>query len=217
MSADLSLYLVTDSAQCRARGRTVADTVARAVAGGVTAVQIREKAATPEEFLAVVTSVARVLPPDIALIVNDRVDVYLAARARGVHVSGVHVGQSDQPVGEVRAAIGPDALIGLSAATDDQLRAAAADPAGVDHIGIGPLHATTTKPDASGELGIDEFGRLAALVDLPAVAIGGITADDLPLLRACGAAGAAVVSAICASDDPESAARRLLNAWREPA
>lgn len=217
MNADLALYLVTDSAQSLAHGRPIEDTVARAVAGGITAVQVREKTATPEEFLDVVTRVASVLPPHVALIVNDRVDVYLAARARGVRVCGVHVGQSDQPVSAVREAIGPDALIGLSAATDEQLRAAATDPAGVDHVGIGPLHATTTKVDATGALGIDEFARLAARTDLPAVAIGGITAADLPRLRACGAAGAAVVSAICASDDPESAARRLLRAWEESA
>ncbi|PRZ41880.1 thiamine-phosphate pyrophosphorylase [Antricoccus suffuscus] len=213
MKVDLSLYLVTDSAQSRARGRDIVDTVSLAVAGGVTAVQIREKTASDKEFLDVVTRVAAALPPTVALFVNDRVEVFLAAQARGIRVSGVHVGQSDQTVSAVRSAIGDDAIIGLSARTDEQLAAAAADPARVDYVGIGTLHPTSTKPDAPDALGIEEFARLASLIDLPAVAIGGITASDMALLRANGAAGAAVVSAICAAEDPEVAARELSQRW----
>ncbi len=217
MNVDLSLYLVTDSAQSCERGRDIDDTVSRAVAGGVTAVQVREKTASDEEFLDVVTRVAAVLPPYVALFVNDRVDVFLAARARRIRVTGVHVGQADQSVSAVRAAVGPDAVIGLSAGTDEQLAAAAADPARVDYVGIGALHATSTKPDAPRALGIAGFARLVRLIDLPCVAIGGITAADMPLLRANGAAGAAVVSAICAAADPEKAARQLVGKWKESA
>lgn len=213
MPVDLSVYLVTDADQCRARDRGVAETVAQAVAGGVTAVQIREKHADGGAFLRAVTEVAAVLPERVALIVNDRVDVFLAARAGGIRVSGVHIGQSDLPPGAVRELIGPHAVLGLSAATSGELRAAAQDPAGVHHVGIGALHATLTKADAPPSLGLDGFARLARLSALPAVAIGGVTPADLPRLREVGAAGAAVVSGICAAEDPRAAARAYALAW----
>ncbi|MFE5096918.1 thiamine phosphate synthase [Streptomyces sp. NPDC056638] len=210
---DLSVYLVTDAAQCAARGRSVAETVARAVAGGVTAVQIREKHAAGREFLRTVLEVAAVVPERVALIINDRVDVFLAARAAGARVTGVHVGQSDLPPAAVRELIGEHAVLGLSAAGSDELRAAAEGPARVHHIGIGALHATRTKADAPAALGHDGFARLARLSDLPVVAIGGVTPADLPRLRDAGAAGAAAVSGICAAEDPRAAARAYARAW----
>ncbi|MFC9623929.1 thiamine phosphate synthase [Streptomyces sp. NPDC056930] len=213
---DLSVYLVTDAAQCAARGRSVAETVARAVAGGVTAVQIREKHAAGREFLRTVLEVAAVVPERVALIINDRVDVFLAARAAGARVTGVHVGQSDLPPAAVRELIGEHAVLGLSAASPDELRAVAEHPARVHHIGIGALHATRTKADAPAALGHDGFARLARLArlsDLPVVAIGGVTPADLPRLRDAGAAGAAAVSGICAAEDPRAAARAYARAW----
>jgi thiamine-phosphate pyrophosphorylase len=213
MSPDLSLYLVTDAAQARAAGHDIVDVVRQAVAGGVSAVQVREKDASARDFLDTVLRIADELPDAVTLIVNDRVDVFLAARAAGRRVSGVHVGQSDLPVGVVRDLVGGDALIGLSAATDLQLRLAATDPAMVDYVGIGALHATRTKLDAPPELGLAEFARLVAVSELPAVAIGGVGVADLADLRASGAAGAAVVSFICAAPDPGAAARDLRAAW----
>ncbi|MFD4941410.1 thiamine phosphate synthase [Streptomyces sp. NPDC058239] len=210
---DLSVYLVTDAAQCAARGRSVAETVALAVAGGVTAVQVREKHAAGRTFLRTVLEVAAVVPERVALIVNDRVDVFLAARAAGARVTGVHVGQSDLPPAAVRELIGEHAVLGLSAATPDELRAAAGNPARVHHIGIGALHATRTKADAPAALGHAGFARLARLSDLPAVAIGGVTPADLPRLRDAGAVGAAAVSGICAAEDPRAAARAYARAW----
>ncbi|PXA72092.1 thiamine phosphate synthase [Cryobacterium arcticum] len=213
MSLDLSLYLVTDSAQATAAGHSLVDVVRRAVAGGVSAVQVREKDAAGRHFLDTVLRLADELPETVALIVNDRVDVFLAASAAGRRVTGVHVGQSDLPVGAVRELIGEDAVLGLSASTVEQLRIAAADPARVDYVGIGALHATRTKRDAPPALGLAEFARLVGLSALPAVAIGGVGVADLAALRRCGAAGAAVVSAICAAPDPEHAARELRAAW----
>ncbi|QKV96483.1 thiamine phosphate synthase [Streptomyces sp. NA02950] len=211
---DLSVYLVTDTAQCAAHGRSVAETVARAVAGGVTAVQVREKDADGRDFLHTVLEVAAVLPEPVALIVNDRVDVFLAARAAGARVTGVHVGQSDLPASAVRELIGGEAVLGLSAGTPGEVRAAAEDTARVDHVGIGALHSTRTKADAPPALGHDGFARLVRLSPLPAVAIGGVTPADLPRLRAAGAAGAAVVSGVCAAEDPRSAAAAYAHAWR---
>lgn len=211
MTADLSLYLVTDSGAAARAGHDIVEVV-RAAAAGVTAVQIREKDATARGFLDTVRRVSATLPREVAVIVNDRVDVFLAARASGARVDGVHVGQSDLPPAAVRALIGPDAVLGLSASTPEQLAAAAASGV-VDYVGIGALHATATKRDAPPALGHAAFARLVAVSALPAVAIGGVTAADLPVLRRSGAAGAAVVSAICAADDPGRAARELRAAW----
>lgn len=213
MNPDLSLYLVTDSGQAAAAGRSIVDVVRRAVSGGVSAVQVREKETAAREFLDTVLRIADVLPDTVALIVNDRVDVFLAARAAGRRLTGVHVGQSDLPVGAVRDLIGGDAIIGLSASTDAQLRRAAEDPALVDYVGIGALHATRTKSDAPPALGLAEFARLVGVSTLPAVAIGGIGLRDLAALRECGAAGVAVVSAICAAPHPKQAALQLRAAW----
>ncbi|MFZ4842738.1 thiamine phosphate synthase [Mycetocola saprophilus] len=209
---DLSVYLVTDTGQLRAARHDPVGGVLAAVAGGVNTVQVREKDASARDFLAYVEALAGALPTHVALIVNDRVDVFLAARVRAARVSGVHVGQGDLPVTAIRSLIGTDAILGLSASTPEEIADAAASGV-VDHIGIGPLHNTTTKADAPDGLGHEAVARLAAASSLPAVAIGGLRAADLPILRAAGLAGAALVSAICAVPDPEAAARELRAAW----
>lgn len=213
MSIDLSVYLVTDSRLAAAAGHDLVDLVHAAAEGGVTAVQVREKDAPARAFLETVLRIADILPAGVALLVNDRVDVFLAARAAGARVAGVHIGQSDLPVEVVRELIGPDAVLGLSASTPEQLRLAAASPARVDYVGIGAVHATITKKDAPEPLGLDRFARLVAVSVLPAVGIGGVTRADLPAMRAAGAAGAAVVSAICSARDPLAAAGELRAAW----
>jgi len=212
-SFDLSTYLVTDSDQARAAGHDLVDLVAEAVAGGVTMVQLREKDLPARAFLDLVLRVSSAVALTVPVLVNDRVDVYLAAREMGARVAGVHVGQGDLPVAAVRALVGPDAIVGLSAATEDQLSAASARSAGVDYVGIGALHPTTSKKDAPEALGHARLAQLVAVSSLPVVAIGGIDANDLPELRASGAHGAAVVSAICGATDPRAAAQALAAAW----
>jgi thiamine-phosphate pyrophosphorylase len=212
VNADLSLYLVTDAGIAAAAGHDIVDVVRQAVANGATAVQLREKDASARRFLDTVTRVSDELPDGVLLLVNDRVDVFLAARQAGVRVSGVHVGQSDLPPDAVRALVGGDAIIGLSAATPEQL-AAASGSGVVDYVGIGALHATATKRDAPAPLGHESFARLVAASALPAVAIGGVTVADLGHVRRAGAAGAAVVSAICGASDPAAATRMLRAAW----
>ncbi len=214
MNADLSLYLVTDSALAAEAGHDLVAVVRAAVEGGVTAVQVREKSAPAAVFLDTVRRIAAIAPEHVAVIVNDRVDVFLAARAAGARVAGVHVGQSDLPIEAVRSMIGAAAILGLSASTEEQLSVAASSVAMVDYVGIGALHATATKPDAPSPLGHARFAQLVARSERPAVAIGGVTRSDLPALRAAGAAGAAVVSAICSAPDPEAAARGLREIWR---
>lgn len=212
MPADLSVYLVTDRAQAAAAGHDLPALVAAAVAGGVTVVQVREKA-DAGVFLETVLLVAAVLPGSVALVVNDRVDVFLAARRAGARVSGVHVGQSDLPVAAVRDLVGPDAVVGLTANTAAELSAAGRGPGRVDYVGIGAVHATASKADAPAELGIAGFAALARATALPAVAIGGVTAADVAGLRAGGAAGVAVIGAICGAADPRAASAELARAW----
>jgi len=146
---DPTLYLVTDTAL--SRPRPVADVVRAAVAGGVTTVQVRDKTASRRELLELTRAVQAALTdrPDVALWVNDAVDVALLAG-----VDGVHLGQDDLPPAEVRALLGPDRLLGFSVSSVAELDVARALPAGtVDVVGIGPVWTTPTKPDAGRALG----------------------------------------------------------------
>ncbi len=204
---DPTLYLVTDTALAGDRG--VPEVVRAAVAGGVTAVQVRDKTASRRELYALTLAVREVLPPGVALWVDDAVDVALLAGA-----DGVHVGQSDLPAAEVRALIGADRLLGLSVGSDDELAAALALPPGtLDVVGIGPVWATPTKPEAAAALGPDGVAALAgkaAAGGLRSVAIGGISPDRAA--RVTGVDGICVVSAVCAAPDPAAAARALREA-----
>lgn len=210
----LPLYLVTDTALCGEH--TVANVAAAAVSGGATCVQVRDKAASGRELLELLRAVAAALDGTVPVLIDDRVDVYLAARAAGDRVSGVHIGQSDLPAGLVRKLVGPDAVVGLSAGTAADIRTAADLPAGmVDYLGVGPVHATATKPDHPQPLGIEGFAGLTAVSPLPCVAIGGIKHDDVGALRGAGAAGVAVVSALCSAKEPQTAATEFVRRWQQ--
>lgn len=205
---DPTLYLVTDTAL--AAPRPVADVVRAAVAGGATTVQVRDKTASRRELLALTRSVQAALAerPDVALWVDDAVDVALLADA-----DGVHLGQDDLPPAEVRALLGPDRLLGFSVSSAAELDVARALPAGtVDVVGIGPVWTTPTKPDAGSALGPDGVRALAdaaRAAGLTAVAIGGIDAARAAEVAATGVAGICVVSDICAAADPAGSARAL--------
>ncbi|GLY29123.1 thiamine phosphate synthase [Kineosporia sp. NBRC 101731] len=210
---DLSLYLVTDAACARRAGISLPDLVVAAASGGVTTVQVREKDQPAGIFLRTVLEIGQVLPEGVTLLVNDRVDVYLAARDLGAPVAGVHLGQKDLPAASARDLIGPDAVLGVSASHPDQLTAAAASSARVDYVGIGVLRATATKSDAPEPLGVDGMRERAKLSALPAVAIGGIQIADAAALSGSDLAGVAVVSGICAASDPAAAAASYRAAW----
>jgi len=211
-SVDLSTYLVTDAGLSGPRG--VLAVIAEAIAGGVTAVQIRDKTASTREVFALVVAAARLTRGRCLLVVDDRVDVFLAARNGGAHVDGVHVGQSDLPVAAVRRLIGADALLGLTANTPAHLAAAHRLPSGtVDYVGVGVIRPTTTKANHPEPLGVDGFAALAASTPIACVAIGGIRLDDTAALKHAGAAGLAVVSAISAAEDVRTATRNFVDAW----
>jgi thiamine-phosphate pyrophosphorylase len=204
---DLRLMLVTDPEMTRARG--LVETVLAAVAGGVTIVQLRDKHADDAALVEMAKTLrARLAPLGIPLIVNDRPQV---ARAAGA--DGVHVGQDDEDAAAARALLGPDALIGLSVATAEEI--ATVDGNAVDYVGLGPLRATATKADTAPALGLAGMREIGAALPVPWVAIGGIDATNTAAIMAAGAAGIAVVSAICAADDPAEAAAALRHAIAE--
>lgn len=215
---DWSIYLVTDPDQCARMGRTVPEVAGLAAQAGATVVQVRAKDADGGVFLSEVLACAETLAgTGTTLIVNDRVDVFLAARSRltgsTAQVHGVHVGQSDLPAEDVRALIGPDALLGLSTNTVDQVRAANHSLARIDLQGIGPYKATATKVEADYGIGVSGIADFVATATTPTVAIGGVNAADIPALKATGVTGIAVVSAICLAEDPAKATQALVAAW----
>lgn len=198
---NLGLYLVTD--ERLSRGRPTPAIVAAAVRGGVDTVQLRGKDLPVREQLAIGREVrALTRAAGILFIVNDRADLAVALDA-----DGVHVGQDDLPAEVARRIVGPDRIVGVSAATVDE--ALAARDAGADYLGVGAIYGTATKDDAGSPVGPERIAAIKARVALPIVAIGGITCQNAGTVLAAGADGLAVVSAIVAADDVEVATRDL--------
>jgi thiamine-phosphate pyrophosphorylase len=191
---DARLYLVCDERPD--------EFVAAALRGGVEIVQLRIKRADDDVVLAVARRYARICAAAGALfILNDRPELVEVAGA-----DGVHVGQDDMPVDQAQALIGADRLVGLSTHSPEQLDAAMA--AGVDYIGVGPVHATPTKPGRPA-VGLELVRYAVAHAQVPFFAIGGLDAATLPAALAAGARRAAVVRAITDAGNPEAAARAL--------
>ena len=198
---DPTLYLVTDPDL--PGGRSLIEVVAAAVRGGVTLVQLRDKRAEGRALLEQARALRDLLDSlDVPLIVNDRVDVAMAAGA-----AGCHVGQSDLPAAEARRLLGPDAIVGVSIDAVEQARSV--DPDCVDYLAYGPFAATATKADAGGPVGSAGLAAVRRLTTLPLIAIGGIDAGNAAAAIRAGADGIAVVSAIMTAPDPERAARQL--------
>lgn len=207
MTIDLSVYLITDTALCADHG--VAATVREAIGAGATFVQVRDPAAGDDVFLSMAREVVGVAGPlGIPVVLNDRVHLVAAA-----HADGAHVGQGDMPVQRAREILGPDAILGLSANEPDEFLAAQATGARIDYVGVGPVFAQTTKPDASRPLGIRGLVRSVTASPWPVVAIGGIDASNVAQIRAAGAAGASVISAVCGQPDPAAATAALVANW----
>jgi len=193
---DLSLYLVTDPEMTARRG--LLETVAAAVDGGVTIVQLRQKDGSARQMVESGRAIKALLARrGVPLIVNDRIDV-----AHAIGADGVHVGQDDLAPAVARAILGPNAIIGLSISAGSQLDRI---DGSVDYVGIGPIFPTGTKLDAAPALGEAAFAALRHRIQRPAVAIGGISLANAAQAIAAGADGIAVVSAICAAADPRSA------------
>lgn len=225
---DISAYLVVGPENVPGGAAAdVAEVVYQAVSAGFTCVQVRSKECSARELIsctqAAADAIARAGAADhVALLVDDRLDVALAAREMGVRVSGVHVGQSDIPPEVCRRLLGEDAVVGLSARTYEmRVYLETADVSGIDYFGIGPLNETATKPDcgmdASGQVitrSLADLADFAHVSPLPIVVGGGVKLADIAPLAATGVDGFFVVSAVCAADDPRAAAAALAGAWR---
>ena len=201
MRADYSLYLVTDRALCLGRG--LIDVVQSAVKGGATMVQLREKHCDTRDFVELARNLKKHLAQaGVPLLINDRVDVALACGA-----DGVHVGQSDMKVQDVRELMGSEILVGLSVENMDQIRES--EQLTVDYLGIGPVFPTATKPDASTPWGIDGLQAARKITTLPLVAIGSVSQSNAAEIISSGINGVAVVSAICSAENVQEAAAQL--------
>ncbi|WP_426320991.1 thiamine phosphate synthase [Microbacterium sp. E-13] len=214
-AARAAVHLVTDD---RIAFERLVDVVDAAVGAGVDVVQLRAKSITARELMRQAIALSDVVCGRCLLLIDDRVDVALAARDAGARIDGVHLGQSDLPPVTARRLLGADAVIGWTANRPEHLAAASGLPEGtLDYLGTGVIRPTTTKPDHPPVLGVAGFAALAAATPIPCIAIGGVGVDDVTALRAAGAAGVAVVSAICAAADPGSVAGSLRLAADAPA
>src|SRR5579859_4918254 len=202
LRSSLRLYLLADAGLVPPG--QLAPIVAAALRGGVTAVQLRAKAATTLELLELARTVGAVCQAnDVAFIVNDRVDVALAAGADGAHVG--HIGEEDLSPNDARGLLGPSAIVGVSVGTGQEAHVATSQ--GASYVSAGPMFATSTKSNAGPAAGETLLRGVRAATRLPLVVIGGITPQRSAALFAAGADGVCVGAAILRAPDPEAAAR----------
>ena len=200
-NVDYSLYLVTDRGL--ARGRSTLEIVSAAVHGGATVVQLREKDCSTRDFIEQALTIKAFLKDrGVPLMINDRLDV-----AQAVKADGVHLGQTDMPLKVAKKILGDSMIIGISA--ESQQDAVEAEKGGADYLGVSPIYATPTKTDTALPLGLEGLREIRKAVRLPLVGIGGLNRDNAAEVIRNGADGVAVVSAIVAADDPQTAADAL--------
>ncbi|CAN7502338.1 thiamine phosphate synthase [Peribacillus frigoritolerans] len=197
---DLSLYLVTEESIAI---EELTKIIAESVSGGVSIVQLREKNNSSLSFYKKASALKQLLNElSIPLIINDRVDIALAVGA-----DGIHIGQDDLPLPVVKKVVPEDMIVGVSVSTLEE--ALEAERNGADYIGVGSVFPTKTKQDAT-LMALEDLGEICRSVSIPAVAIGGITADNMSALSDSGLSGTAVVSAIMNADNPKTTSESLL-------
>lgn len=203
---DYSLYLITD--RDLLAGRDLLDEVRKAVRGGVTMVQLREKQASSREFYQQALLLKNELDGlNVPLIINDRLDIALAVGA-----AGLHIGQEDLPFKVALALMPAGSIIGVSVNTIEEAWEARGQ--GAAYLGVGPVFPTSSKADASAPIGIEYLHILKQQIDIPLVAIGGISEENLASVKESGVDGVAVISALMGKPDIEAAARRMMQIWR---
>ena len=222
---DISAYLVVGPENTK--GRPVATIIKDAIEAGFTCVQIRSKVASACELIQLTRQASDAIAQagksdEVALLVDDRLDVILAARKQGIKVDGIHVGQSDIPVEVCREYLGEDSIVGLSARTHELFEyIKTLDVSQIDYFGAGPLHETKTKPDCGldwdGKVVTRSFAdisKLAKLSPIPVVVGGGVKLVDIPQLAQTEVHGFFVVTAVSEADDPKLAATDLVKTWK---
>jgi thiamine-phosphate pyrophosphorylase len=174
-----------------------------AIAGGADTIQFRQKEGSTREMICIAEEMQDLCRrAGVTFLVNDRVDVAIAA-----HADGVHLGQSDFPIPLARKLLGDEAVIGGSAGNLEEARKCLAE--GADYVGFGPVYTTSSKEDAGPASGLELLEQIVREIPLPIIAIGGITTENIPLVMEAGAHGVAVISAVCCQSEPLDAARCL--------
>ena len=200
---DLLLYAVTDRHWLN--GRSLNEVVKESLDGGVTFVQLREKELDDETFLKEAKELQSLCGEyHVPFVINDNVDI-----AMKINADGVHVGQSDMEAGDVRSKLGPDKIIGVSAATVEQ--AVLAEKRGADYLGVGAVFPTGSKDDAV-DVSHETLKAICEAVSIPVIAIGGISQKNIHELSGSGICGVAVISSIYAAGDIKKAAQELRTA-----
>lgn len=223
---DISAYFVVGPENTK--GRDVAEMIGEVVDVGYTCIQIRSKTASAKELIELTAAAAKEIErlgksDKVTLLVNDRLDVILAAREIGVKVDGIHIGQTDIPVEVCRRYLGEDSVVGLSASKKDIFEyIKTTDVKDIDYFGAGPLHETSTKPDCGldddGKIitrSYEEIKKLGEISPIPVVIGGGVKLEHIPDLAKTGIDGFFVVSAISEADNPKEAARELIEEWNK--
>ncbi|SHM22559.1 thiamine phosphate synthase [Ruminococcus flavefaciens] len=204
--SDLLLYAVTDRGCLK--GKSLEEAVEEAILGGVTCVQMREKKASEEEMIEEAQKLLKICHKyNVPLIINDDYNVALKSGA-----DGVHVGIEDAPVAEIRRIAGENFIIGATAKTVEQARLA--ESSGADYLGVGAVFPSPTKTNAI-RITPQQLTEICGCVNIPAVAIGGITAENVHEIKGCGHSGIAVVSAVFGAYDVKAAAEQLCRAVRD--
>lgn len=201
LEPNLSLYVVTD--RQLTGGRSIVEIVDQAIQGGATCIQLRDKDMSTRELYRLSLRLRELTrAKDILFIVNDRLDVALAAEA-----DGVHLGQDDLPAAAARRIIPPEMILGISAENVQQ--ALEAQEAGASYLGVGAIYSTTTKADAGESIGLKALSEICGRVHIPVVGIGGIDAGSARQVIEAGAGGVAVVSCVMAVEQVAEAAREV--------
>lgn len=203
----LGLYVITD--RLLSRGRSCAEVVRKAIDGGATCIQLREKDAASRELYLLACELREITSEkNVVFIVNDRLDIALAVGA-----DGVHLGQDDLPVASARRIMPPEMILGVS--VENPLQAREAQARGASYLGAGAVFATATKSDAGEPVGLQALAEICRGVDIPVVGIGGINAQNAGKVIQAGAAGVAVISAIVAANDITLATREIARIIKE--
>ncbi len=174
-----------------------------AIKGGADTIQYRQKKGSTREMIRIATQMKQVCSEyGVPLIVNDRVDVAMAAKA-----DGVHLGQDDYPIPQARELLGQEMIIGGSASNMEEVEKCFID--GADYVGFGPVYSTTSKEDAGSVKGLAGLAEVVKAIDVPIIAIGGIGLENVSEVLQTGVHGIAVISSVCCQEDPEQATRSL--------
>lgn len=197
------LHVITDTA-CQ-RQFTHPQLAECAIKGGADTIQFRQKDGTTRELIEIAQQMQTICTQhNVPLIVNDRADIALAVKAKGAHF-----GQDDMPVTIGKKILSPESIIGASARTEEKILKAITE--GADYIGFGPIFQTSSKTDAEEPKGLERLRRISEIAECPVIAIGGITLQTAASVIRAGAHGIAVISAVCATPDPMTAAHNLMN------